>query len=173
MRTKYGVIEILFLCSVFGTLGSCTSLRNNSTIKITSTNIIISTTNTPSTTMQPTNTSTVNSPINIEEPNTPTYTLTKILLTNTPITIWNNIPIMKGAFNIFDNGVSISFQIKSTVPNVYEYYYGVMKSLGYSVLVKSLGGERNTTMYSMGDEEIIIDIAPDIYEEGVVDVMMS
>jgi hypothetical protein len=139
------VIFIFVIVSALITLESCSPNVNKSKVTETQASSTSTATLLPSNTTVLTASPTIIPPTNTKEPIIPTFTASKILITNTPITKWNNIPIMKGAYNIA-NGGTLSYSIKSTVTNVYTYYLNVMKSLGYTIFADSSGGKGKMTI---------------------------
>lgn len=92
---------------------------------------------------------------------------------NTPISEWNDIPIMKGAYNTQADEASIIFYIETSVEDVYTYYVSIMKESGFSLFADSEGGEGHFTMFEKNGVLITIAIASNPADEDITLVVIS
>jgi hypothetical protein len=157
----FSSISILSGCSINQLFGPTPTSTSSSTITPAFTPSL---TNTPTDTITPTITFTVS------VTNNPPVTEPRI--TNTPISAWEHIPVMKGAYNIEVGIGSINFSIKDTIIIVYTYYVKAMKNLGYKISADSEGGKGKMTFYEKDGVMITIAIVTDPNEDGVTQVMI-
>jgi hypothetical protein len=92
--------------------------------------------------------------------------------TNTPISKWGDIPIMKGAYDIEDRGKSLSFKIIDTVDHVYNYYLLTMTKLGY-LITMSEDGRGKVRLFEKNGESIVIAIARSPLDDNVTLVQIG